>query len=134
GAASLPLAAQQIVLNACVSLLYVGVGVLDAAINSTELPVIDELKRRIIESPPPENPAEPFVLRIMILWFVTACCYGVQVLLDKQRRADQEAREFALRREQLGTAGRLAAEVAHQIKNPLGIINIAAYSLERGFK
>lgn len=134
GAASLPLATQQIVLNVCVSLLYVVVGVLDAAINRTEMPVIDELKRRIVESPPPENPTEPFVLRIMILWFVTACCYGVQVLLDKQRRADQEAREFAVRREQLGTAGRLAAEVAHQIKNPLGIINNAAFSLERALQ
>ena len=39
--------------------------------------------------------------------------------------------EFAVRQERLHTAGRLAAEIAHQIKNPLGIITNAAFSLQR---
>jgi signal transduction histidine kinase len=46
----------------------------------------------------------------------------------------EEAREFALREGQLHAAGRLAAEFAHQIKNPLAIINNAAYSLRRALK
>jgi signal transduction histidine kinase len=62
---------------------------------------------------------------------MTICSYGVQVLLERQRQASEEAREFALREGQLHSAGRLAAEFAHQIKNPLAIINNAAFSLQR---
>src|SRR6202000_1825809 len=57
--------------------------------------------------------------------------YGIQVLFEKQKRAEAEATEFAARQERLHTAGRLAAEIAHQIKNPLGIITNAAFSLQR---
>lgn len=39
-----------------------------------------------------------------------------------------------MRENQLRSAGRLAAEFAHQIKNPLAIVNNAAFSLERGLK
>jgi signal transduction histidine kinase len=74
------------------------------------------------------------LMRIFLLLLMTACGYGVQVLFDKQRRADEEAREFSLRQEQLRSAGRLAAEIAHQIKNPLGIINNAAFTLQRTVK
>jgi len=73
-------------------------------------------------------------MRIFLLLLMTACGYGVQVLFDKQRRAEEEAGEFALRQEQLRSAGRLAAEIAHQIKNPLGIINNAAFTLQRTVK
>jgi two-component system sensor histidine kinase HydH len=65
---------------------------------------------------------------------MTVICYGVQVLMEKQRRADEEAREFSLRQEQLQATGRLAAEIAHQLKNPLGIINNAAFTLQRTVK
>jgi signal transduction histidine kinase len=77
---------------------------------------------------------ELFIARICLLLFLTACCYGLQVLLDRQREAEEEAREFAGRQEQLQAAGRLAAEIAHQIKNPLGIINNAAFNLQRALQ
>jgi signal transduction histidine kinase len=81
-----------------------------------------------------DYPAEPIVLRMSLLLFMTVCCYGVQVLLERQRRVIEEAREFAMREGQLRSAGRLAAEFAHQIKNPLAIINTAAFSLQRALK
>jgi signal transduction histidine kinase len=65
---------------------------------------------------------------------MTICCYGVQVLLERQRRAVEEAQEFAMREGQLRSAGRVAAEFTHQIKNPLAIINNAAFSLQRALK
>ena len=75
----------------------------------------------------PSNPDFP---RVMMLWLLTACCYGAQIL----RRAIEEAREFAVREGQLLYAGRLSAEFAHQIKNPLAIINNAVFSLQRAVK
>jgi two-component system NtrC family sensor kinase len=74
-----------------------------------------------------ENPVERII--VLIIW--TACCYGIQVLFEKQRQAEVEATEFAVRQERLRTAGRLAAEIAHKIKNPLGIITNAAFCLQR---
>ena len=79
--------------------------------------------------------AEPtgthFVLQVTVLLLLTFCCYGVQVLAAAQSRADEERNEFLVRGEQLRSAGRLAAEVAHQIKNPLAIINNVTFSLHK---
>lgn len=84
--------------------------------------------------PEPLPAEEPFLLRLIILWLLTLCCYGVQLLAFRDRLAEEEAQEFAARNSELSTAGRLAAEIAHQLKNPLGIINNAAYSLQRALK
>jgi len=82
-------------------------------------------------SSPGENPAEPLLVRLVLLLLMTICSYGVQVLLERQRQAEEEAHEFGLREGQLRSAGRLSAEFAHQIKNPLAIINNALFSLQR---
>jgi len=50
------------------------------------------------------------------------------------RRELEEASEFTAREVQLRSAGRLAAEFAHQIKNPLAIMNTALFSLQRALK
>ena len=70
-------------------------------------------------------------LKVSVLLLLTVCCYGVQVLAERQRKAFEEEREFAVREAQLHSAGRLAAEFTHQIKNPLAIINNAAFSMQR---
>lgn len=88
------------------------------------------------ENPIPveELAPEQLLQRVSVLWLLTLCCYGAQVLLERQREGIREAAEFAAREGQLRSAGRLAAEFAHQIKNPLAIINNAAYSLQRSLR
>ena len=81
-----------------------------------------------------DNLPQTLTLRLALLLLMTVCCYGVQVLLERQRQAVEEAREFAMREGQLRSAGRVAAEFTHQIKNPLAIINNAAFSLQRALK
>jgi signal transduction histidine kinase len=84
-----------------------------------------------------ENPdrTEPtgsqYILQAAVLVLFTFCCYGVQVLVAAQQRAEEERHEFLVRSEQLRSNGRLAAEVAHQIKNPLAIINNVTFSLQK---
>jgi signal transduction histidine kinase len=125
-AVSCPLAVPQLILNFSASLCYLAAGMLDVLISESPLNLDD----------PTGGPGatEPFLLRLILLWLLAACCYGLQVLFEKQRRAAEESQEFAVRQEQLRSAGRLAAKIAHQIKNPLGIINNAAYSLQRALQ
>ena len=86
------------------------------------------------DSPEEEIVPEQIFLRVCVLMMLTLCFYGAQVLMERQRRAAFEAGEFAARENQLRSAGRLAAEFAHQIKNPLAIISNAAYSLRRSLR
>lgn len=79
----------------------------------------------------PETSVGPYVLRVTVLILFTFCCYGLQVLVAAQQRAEADQTEFLVRTEQLRGAGQLAAEFAHQIKNPLAIINNAVFSLRR---
>lgn len=135
-AISIPLATPQIVLNLFVCLFYVSAGALDVAMSGQErmFLALDPATRNALDIGAPENPTEPFLLRIIVLVLMTVCCYGVQALFERQRRAEEEAAEFVVRQEQLHAAGRLAAEIAHQIKNPLSIINNASFSLQRALQ
>jgi len=126
-AVSCPRASPQLILNFSTCLCYLAAGVLEAF-------TLDLARDFDDFGTTHENPAEPFLLRLSLLVLMTICCYGVQILFEKQRRAAEEAREFAARQEQLRSAGQLAAKIAHQIKNPLGIINNAAYSLQRSIQ
>jgi len=117
-----PNPAPQLILSFAVSLCYLVAGVWDVAF-AAEFDESGNLGVR--------QPAEPFILRLIILLLWSACCCVAQALIERQRTAEEEAREFASRRDQLRSAGRLASEIAHQIKNPLGIINNAAYALQR---
>jgi signal transduction histidine kinase len=120
-ALAIPVAFPQLLLNFLSIGAFVAGGVLDTSINPrTPMPLdIENISR--------EQPVE----RIIVLVAWALCCYGIQVLFEKQKRAEAEATEFAVRQERLRTAGRLAAEIAHQIKNPLGIITNAAFCLRR---
>ncbi len=123
-AISIPSAQFQLTLNVIVSACYMAAGLAEIAINKFEP----------LPGPQEEVAPESAIMRLALLWLMTACCYAIQILLDRQRRAEDEAREFALRQEQLRATSRLAAEIAHQLKNPLGIINNAAFNLQRNVK
>ncbi|MBI4660421.1 MAG: ATP-binding protein [Verrucomicrobia bacterium] len=129
-----PVAAKQIILNVIVSFCYLLVGISDVITAHWREENWDEKLLQALEQSPPDDAAEPFLLRLFLLGLMTACCYGVQVLLDKQRLTETETREFTLRQQQLQATGRLAAEIAHQLKNPLGVINNAAFTLQRTVK
>lgn len=77
------------------------------------------------------NALQSLLSRVLLLLLLAVSCYGINVLADLQLQAQEEAREFAIRQEQLRSTGRLAAEIAHQLKNPLSIINNAAFSLQK---
>ena len=126
-AVSVPPGFSQLFLNFVISLCYVLMAVLDVSIANN----LDDTTREALDMTPHEELGEPFVLRLAVLWLTAICCYGAQVLQERQRLAVEEAEEFAAREGQLRSAGRLAAEFAHQIKNPLAIINNAAFSLQR---
>src|ERR1035437_7498882 len=95
----------------------------------------DEQSKEALQfSTPLDNPTQTLTLRLALLLLMTVCCYGVQVLLERQRRGGGEESGVAMRGGQLRSAGRVAAEFTHQIKNPLAIINNAAFSLQRALK
>ena len=129
-AVSVPRATSQLMLNLTLSACYVLAGIMEIRIAE----YLDESSQAPHPLTSVDNPTEPLVLRVALLLLMTICSYGVQVLLVKQRQAEEEAREFAVREGQLRSAGRMAAEFVHQIKNPLAIINNAAFSLQRALK
>jgi signal transduction histidine kinase len=129
-AVSVPPGVSQLILNFLISLCYVVMAVLDVAVSAN----LDETTSRALDLSPHEEIGEPFVLRLLMLWLAALSCYGVQAFLEKQRLAAEEAAEFAARENQLRSAGRLAAEFAHQIKNPLAVINNTAYSIRRSLR
>jgi signal transduction histidine kinase len=129
-AATVPPGFLQVLLNFFISLCYVLVAGLDVTIANN----LDDTTRQALDMTPHEELGEPFVLRMAVLWLTAICCYGAQVLLERQRLAVEEAEEFAAREGQLRSAGRLAAEFAHQIKNPLAVINNAVFSLQRSLR
>lgn len=129
-AVSLPPGVFQFILNIVTSLCYALAVLLDASVLNDE----DDPTQRVFDLTLHQNWGEPLILRMVVLWLMALCCYGLELLLERQRLASEEAVEFAARESQLHSAGRMAAEFAHQIKNPLGIISNATYSIQRSLR
>src|SRR5688572_21572145 len=132
---SIASAPKQLFLNFSVSVSYLLAGFVDFLLKQQIFFTADEQSRQSLSmAQEPTLWNEPFLLRLSLLILMTVLCYGVQVFIESQRRVVEEAREFGMRQEQLQATGRLAAEIAHQLKNPLGIINNAAYTLQKTVK
>jgi signal transduction histidine kinase len=67
----------------------------------------------------------------VVLILTSACVHGAQILLDRRRREREEEAEMFVRNEHLHAAGRISAEIAHRLRNPLAIITNAAFVLQR---
>ena len=134
-AAIIPSPEVQVLSNLFVCALYVLSGVLELRLNQVESQVLDSYTPKLESAAgamdPSSEPFESLILRVLLLLLMTGLCLGLRILIDRQRQREAEAQEFALKQEQLEAAGRLAAEIAHQLKNPLGIINNAAYTLQK---
>lgn len=132
---SIPAVAPQATLNLLTLLAYAAGAVADAVISTTDG---KGLAGANAKWPDPFAVAaglgQGFYLRLLLLAAVAVWCYGLQTLIERRRRSSDEQAELALRREQLAASGRLAAEIAHQLKNPLAIINTASYTLQKTVK
>ena len=128
-AVSVPRGTSQILVNLTLISCFVFTGYIDMRVGDILGP---ESRPGLLLSE--GYPTEPVVLRVLVLVLMTLWCYAVPVLLERQRRIEEVAREVAAREGALRSAGRLAAEFAHQLKNPLAIINTAIFSLRRALK
>jgi len=136
-AISVPIASRQLTLNGLVSLGYLLAGFLQRSMQEIETSTLslaagNKAIQQSYTAVGIENyTIESVVLRLALLLLMTVCCYGVQTVFDRKWREIEEAREYEQRQQQLQAAGRLAAEIAHQLKNPLAIINNASFALQR---
>ena len=100
------------------------------------------IARSQVEQPPPyeqeaefaassEHQRRAVMLHLVILGMVGGGCWGGNTLIQTRLRALVEAQERVIRTEKLNLAGMMATSIAHELKNPLAIMNNAAYILRR---
>ncbi len=71
------------------------------------------------------------VFRSIMLALVSICGSAIYALRERKLREMDEAQERTIRSLRLDIAGMLAAQVAHELKNPLSIMTNAAFLLRR---
>ncbi|MBN1917197.1 MAG: GHKL domain-containing protein [Verrucomicrobia bacterium] len=71
------------------------------------------------------------VLHFVILGLVGGGCYGGNFLIRNRLRALVEEQERVIREEKLNLAAIMATSIAHELKNPLAVMNNAAFILRR---
>src|SRR5437773_7602694 len=76
-AVSIPVASTQIVLNLLLCASFLAAGLTEVAITRVEPDFFEESN-------------EPYILRLVVLLLMTFCCYGLQVLFDKQHLRSEE--------------------------------------------
>lgn len=122
---------RQLLINLLTCGAYAG-----AAIGAAMITRADPASRELVEESLPASLhlGLPFWLRLLLLLVVMFWLWGVRSLLERQLRREEEQTEMTFRRGQMDATARLAAEIAHKLKNPLAIINNASYTLQRTVK
>ena len=128
-AVSVPPGISQLILNFLVTICFELAVVIDASVLSG-----GDSVQTMFDLTPNEDWLEPLMLRMAVLWLTMLCCSGLEILLERQRLALEEAAVSAAQESQLHSAARLSAEFAHQIKNPLAVITNATYSVQRSLR
>ena len=125
----------QIILNLLMLLFYTGGVLTEVGIANLDAAPITDDEGVLLSDPAHEAQlGGALAWRLGLLGAVAIWSWGLQLLLARQRSRQEEQDELALRRQQLEASGRLAAEIAHQLKNPLAIINNASYTLQKTVK
>jgi signal transduction histidine kinase len=73
----------------------------------------------------------PYLLKVSLLWMVILMAWFVIEIINRQKFELLRARERLYQSERLTALGELAAGVAHEINNPIGIISAYADYLTR---
>jgi signal transduction histidine kinase len=72
-----------------------------------------------------------FAVSLILVWLVILMSWFIMVVITKQKSEMLEVHDRLLRTDNLARVGELAAGVAHEINNPIGIIAITAEYLKR---
>ena len=71
------------------------------------------------------------MIRVLLIVLFSSTCWGLYTSWQRRRRVMDQEQERLIRVEKLSLAGQLAGEIAHELKNPLAIMNNALYILNR---
>ncbi len=71
------------------------------------------------------------IIHVIFLWLVILMSWFIVEILNRQKAEAMRARENMVRSENMVLVGELAAGVAHEINNPIGIISVYAEYLKK---
>jgi two-component system, NtrC family, sensor kinase len=71
------------------------------------------------------------IIRVVFIWLVILMSWFIVEIINRQKEEIMRARENLIRSENLAILGELAAGVAHEINNPIGIISAYAEYLKK---
>jgi signal transduction histidine kinase len=71
------------------------------------------------------------LIRVVFVWLVITMSWFIARIISRQKDEIMRSRENLIRGESMATLGEVAAGVAHEINNPIGIISAYAEFLER---